>query len=105
MDLASRDNGGVMDPVIEHPHTYETPSALVTGWIIRGASKLRALFEHVTCAWSHRMINIFWQEFVRGRGIGKPPNSALYGVDDSPQLCRGEWSQRRSTVVASPLVH
>lgn len=51
------------------------------------------------------MISILWQEFVRGGGIGKPPDSALIGARDSLQLVGTRQSLRSSTVVASPLVH
>ena len=47
------------------------------------------------------MINILWKEFDRGGSIGRPPDSALYGVGDSSHLC----GTRRSRVgLASLLV-
>lgn len=45
-----------MDQVIERPHTFNSPSTLVSNWIDRG-----------DC----RMINILWQGLVRGGSISQ----------------------------------
>ena len=50
------------------------------------------------------MINICWQEFGRGWGIGRPPNSALYGARDSSHLCGARRTWRSRSRLASLLV-
>jgi len=60
MDVASESIGGVIDLVTEHPCSFISSSTLVTHWVDRGEGRLRDFFEHVGCAWSHRMINILW---------------------------------------------
>lgn len=47
------------------------------------------------------MINVPWEEFVKGGGIGRLPDSSLYGVGNSSHLCR---APRSRAVVASLLV-
>jgi len=105
MNVADEGTGGLTNLVTYHPHTFGPTSTLVMGWVDRGAGRLCKLFEHVGCAWSCDMINIFWQEFLRGGGLGRMPSSALYGAEGSPLLCGAQWSLRSNTMVASPLVH
>jgi len=51
------------------------------------------------------VINILWQEFVKGGGIGKPLDDTLYGVGDSSLLCGAQKTQRSEVVAASLLTH
>jgi len=53
----------------------------------------------------YEIINTLWQEIVEGGGgIGRPPDSDLYGDGNSPQLCEAQSKQRSRVVVASLLV-
>jgi len=47
MDLASVGISGVIDPVTKNPHTFESPSTLVTGWVDSRVGKIHKLFEHI----------------------------------------------------------
>jgi len=38
---------GVIDPVTKNPHTFESPSTLVTGWVDRRVGIIHKLFEHI----------------------------------------------------------
>lgn len=51
------------------------------------------------------MINILWQEFVGGGGIGRPRDGALHGAGGSSLLCGAQRTQRSGAVVASLLTH
>lgn len=73
--------GELMDKVTKHPHTFRSLLVLVTDWIDSGEWRLHKFFGHVGYVGSHKMISILQQEFVRGGGIGKPPNRELYGHD------------------------
>lgn len=85
MYFVSEGISDVMDPVTENPHTFRSPTILVTSWIDRGAGNLRKLsWWYVGRTWDCRMNNTLWQEFVGGGGISKPPYNALLGVKDSP---------------------
>lgn len=60
MDVDVEGIGNVTNLVTQRPHHFRSPSTLLTSFFDRGAGRLRKLFKHVGCAWSHMMINILW---------------------------------------------
>lgn len=48
------------------------------------ARELHGSTSYVVYAWSHEIINTFWQEIIGGGGIVWPPKNVLYGVRYSP---------------------
>lgn len=99
-----RDGYGIdelVDPVTEHVHSLgESQSALENMWFV---SRLHGLYGHVGCAWDHNMISILWQELVRGGGMGRPPDQALYRDNVLPFEYWEHESPRIGTIGISPL--
>lgn len=103
MGLVSDGISSMKDPLIEHSHTFNSPSTLVSGWINKGVGRLRGLFGGVGHTWDCRMINILWQGLIEGGAIIRPSVKALYG-DSS--LLLAYWMQellRLGIVVSFPL--
>ena len=92
----------MVDPVIELTPIFIFPlefwTTPMTGRADRGASRLHELPWHVGRVWGHRMISVPWPEVAGGGGIGRPPNSSLYGEEDFPWMYGEKWSPRSSTV-------
>ena len=104
MELVSGCNSSAMDSVTKNPHTFRYPSTLVTG-IDKREGRLHDLFGHVGHTWYCRMINILCQDFVRGSGIRRPSDSALFGANEYLQLFGTQQSPQSNTMVAPSLVH
>lgn len=73
--------GGIVDPTIKHTHLLGRFQSAVASPFVR---ELHGSSGYVVYAWSHEIINTLWQDIFEGASIGKPLDSALYGVGDSP---------------------
>jgi len=94
---------GTVDLAVECAHLLgESRSTPVANQFM---DKLLWLSWYDVCTWDQGVINILWQEFVRGGGIGRPPDNALYGAGDFSLLCGAQRTQRSRAVVASLLTH
>lgn len=77
--------GCVVNLAVEHEHSLgESRSTLVADQFM---DRFFWFSWYGICTRDHRVINILWQEFIGGGGIGRPPDSDLYGARDSSILC------------------
>jgi len=106
MDLVGDRSTSLMDSMIDPTLTFRSPSefrtTLVTSWVNKGAGRLNELSWHVGSEWGYWMINIIWQELVRGGGIDRRLGSAMYGDEGLPWIYVAHGSLRSSIVVIFP---